>query len=59
MWGLSRGSLDLLVALVANQQDVVTLFFKAKNLFVDLGHQWTGGIDGVLVAGICRLDHRR
>ena len=59
MWGLSSGSLDLLVALVANQQNVVTLFFKAENLFVDFGHQWTGGIDGALIAGVGRLDHRR
>ena len=47
---LARGALDLLVALVADQQDVVVLAGEPLRLVVDLGHQRAGGVDGLELA---------
>ncbi len=42
---LAGGALDLLVPLVADQQDVVVLACEALGLVVDLGDQRAGGVD--------------
>ena len=42
---LAHGALDLLVAGVADQDDRVAVGREALGLDVDLGHQWTGGVD--------------
>ena len=56
---LARGALDLLVPLVADEQDVVVGLGEPLGLVVDLGHQRTGRVDG-LQTPFCRLRvHRR
>ena len=42
---LARRALDLFVALVADQQDVVVVVGEPLGLVVDLGHQRAGGVD--------------
>ena len=56
--GLARGALDLLMALVADEQDVVVARGEALGLVVHLGDQRAGGVDrlqgppgGLLVHG--------
>ena len=44
---LARGALDLLVAGVADQQDVVVVGGEPLGLVVDLGHQRAGRVDGL------------
>jgi hypothetical protein len=47
---LSHRALDLLVAVVADQDDRVPVFGKFDCLPVDLGHQRAGGVDGLEAA---------
>ncbi|CAM5319444.1 hypothetical protein SVIOM342S_01019 [Streptomyces violaceorubidus] len=44
--GLAGGADDLLVALVADQQDVVVVVREADGFLVDLGDERAGGVDG-------------
>ena len=44
--GLPLGALDLLVAGVAHEDDVVVLVREAHRLLVDLGHQRAGRVNG-------------
>ena len=54
---LARGALDLLVALVADQDDRVAVLGELARLDVDLGHQRTGRVDRPQVArGRVRVD---
>ena len=48
---LAGGADDLLVALVADEQDVVVVAGEADGLLVDLGHQRAGRVDGLEAAG--------
>ncbi len=45
--GLAGGALDLLVPLVADQQDVVVLVGEPPGLVVHLGDERAGGVDGL------------
>ena len=54
---LAGGSLDLLVALVTDQQDVVIVASETLGLLVHLGDQRTGGVDGLEAAGGSRPMH--
>ncbi len=56
---LAGGADDLLVALVADQQDVVVVAGEAPGLVVHLGDQRAGGVDGLQVAFGGRRVHRR
>ena len=57
---LAGGALDLLVALVADQQDVVVVIGEPPGLVVHLGHQRAGGVDGLQAAlGRLRVHRRR
>ncbi len=47
---LARRALHLLVALVADQEDVVVVGGEALRLVVDLGHQRAGGVDRLELA---------
>ena len=47
---LAGGALDLLVALVPDQQDVVVVRGEALGLVVDLGHQRAGRVDRLQAA---------
>ncbi len=57
---LAEGSVDLLVALVPDQDDVEALAGKPPRLRVDLCHEWTGRVDHVqsALAGLS-ADRRR
>src|SRR5690606_10541954 len=55
--GLAGGSLDLLVPLVADEQDVVVLGREALGLVVHLGDQRAGGVDRAQVAAGGLLVH--
>ncbi|MGX1250499.1 hypothetical protein RKD48_003010 [Streptomyces ambofaciens] len=57
MWsgGLAGGADDLLVALVADQQDVVVVVGEADGFLVDLGDEGAGGVDGGEAAARCLL----
>ena len=58
--GLAGGALDLLVALVADQQDVVVVAGEAARLVVHLGHQRAGRVDRLQRAlGRLLVHHRR
>ena len=48
---LTRGTDDLFVALVSDEQDVVVLRRVPARLLVHLGHQRAGGVDRLEVAG--------
>ena len=48
--GLAHGADDLVVPLVADQDDGVPVAGEAHRLGVDLGHQRAGGVDGAEVA---------
>ena len=50
---------DLLVALVADEQDVVVVGGEPDGLVVHLGHQRAGGVDGAQLAGPGLLVHDR
>ena len=52
--GLARRALDLLVALVADEDDRVALLGELAGLDVDLGDQRAGGVDRPQVAGLRR-----
>ena len=56
---LTRGSLNLFVASVAHQDDVVVFLGEALNLAVNLGHQRAGCIDGLQVPSLSGGNHRR
>ena len=56
---LAGGALDLLVALVADQQDVVVLGGEAPRLVVHLGDQRAGGVDRLQAARRGLLVHDR
>ena len=51
---LAVGALDLFVALVADQQDLVVVAGEAHGLAVHLGDQRAGGVDGLQAAVGCR-----
>ena len=55
IWRLACGALNFFMTFVADQENVVALFFKALHLAVDLGHKWAGGIDRLLVSSLCCL----
>ena len=56
---LTGGALDLLVTLVADQQDVVVVAGEALRLVVHLGHQRAGGVDRLQAAlGRLLVDQR-
>ncbi len=58
--GLTGGADDLLVALVADQQDVVVVAGEALGLVVHLGDQRAGGVDDLQLAlGGSRVHGRR
>ena len=57
--GLARRTLDLLVAGVADQQDVVVLRGEAHGLVVDLGHQRAGRVDRLQRAHLGLAVHLR
>ena len=50
--GLAGGADDLLVTLVADQQDVVVVGGEPLRLLVHLGHQWAGRVDGLQAPGV-------
>ena len=56
--GLASGALDLLVALMAHEQDVVAVAGEALHLAVHLGHQRARGVQGELLALACLVAHR-
>ena len=56
---LAGGPDDLLVALVADQQDLEALVGEPPRLVVDLGHQGAGRVDGPQPAAGGLLVHRR
>jgi hypothetical protein len=57
---LARGALDLLVAVVTDEEDVVVVLREPHGFLVHLGHQGAGRVDGVEVArGGRRADGRR
>ena len=57
--GLALGALDLLVAGVTDQDDVVVVLGEADRLLVDLGHQRAGRVDRGEVTGGRLLVHGR
>ena len=57
--GLALGPLDLLVAGVADQDDVVVVLGEADRLLVDLGHQRAGRVDRGEATGGRLLVHGR
>ena len=56
--GLTGGALDLLVALVADKQDVVAVAGEALGLVVHLGHQRAGSVEGEQVTVLGGVAHR-
>ena len=58
--GFTRGTFDLFVAMMANEQDVIIFTGKALNFVMHLGNQRAGSIDGLQISiGRCLMNGRR
>ena len=56
--GFARGSFDFFVTFVPNEQDFIVVTSKTHGFTVHLGHQRTGGINGLHVASFSFGHHR-
>ena len=57
--GFAGSALNLFMAFVTDKQDIEIFISKALYLVVHFGHQWTGGINRLEIAGSRRLMNRR